>query len=175
MSKTKSRQMLNKIIDNAEYCYPNNGMLHGAWIEGNYQFCTDSYRAVCLYDPVNVKMRDEWHVLSIVSKFEHAEQTCSETIKLPPASEIKKNINDLIGRKYKSFDVVYRLGNSPELAAVNAKYLVECMECIGATSLKYNPLRPKTDMLLMETDLGKAILLPMYTNGNVGYWIRERR
>ena len=169
MAKTK--KMLEEIIKEAEYQYPNNEMFHGAWCEGNYQFVTDSYRIVCIYSPVDVKERDSKFTLSVIQKFTEAENECTETITLPSAKEIREQITNLIGRKYKDNRVLYRLGNDSKLASVNAKYLVECMEAIGATELRYNPKRPKNDALYMETKLGKAILLPVHnTTEKVGYW-----
>lgn len=169
MARTK--KMMEEIIKEAEYKYPNNEMFHGAWCEGNYQFVTDSYRAVCLYNPVDVKERDKQYSLSVTQKFTDAEQCCTKEIELPSVKEIREQISNLIGRKYRSNRVLYRLGNDPNLASVNAKYLVELMECLGATTIKYYPRQATKGMLLMETDLGKAILLPVYSQTkNVGYW-----
>ena len=170
----KTKKMIEEIIKNAEYEHPKNEALHGAWFEGNYQFVTDSYRVICIYDPVDVKEREPQFTLTVTDKFTDAELNCTETITLPSAKEIREKITSLIGRKYRSYRVFYRLNNNPELASVNAKYLVECMEAIGATELKYNPNRPQTGMLLMETDLGKVILLPVYNKTTMEeYWIVE--
>lgn len=169
MARTK--KMIEEIIKEAEYQNPNNEMLHGAWCEGNYQFCTDGYRVVALYKPVDVKERDSKFTLTVTQQFTDAETECTETITLPDVKEIREQISNLIGRKYRSNRVLYRLGNDPNLASVNAKYLVELMECLGATTIKYNPNRPHNGMLLMETELGKAILLPVYNQTDkVGYW-----
>lgn len=174
MARTK--KMVEEIIKNAEYEHPKNEALHGAWFEGNYQFVTDSYRVICLYNPVDVKERKSQSKLTITDKFTDAELNCTETITLPNAKEIRDKIRNLIGRKYRSYRVFYRLNNNPELATVNAKYLVECMEAIGATELKYDPNRPQTGILFMETDLGKAILLPVYNTLNeTEYWVKEIR
>ena len=163
-------KMVKEIIKNAEYNHPATNSLHGVWFEGNYQFATDGYRAVCLYNPVDVKERDS-STLTITSKFTEAEINCTEKIELPTVKEIRKQIKDLIGRKYRSYRVFYRLADNPDLATVNAKYLVECMEAIGATELWYDPLKPKRGMLLMETEIGKVILLPVHCiTEKTGYW-----
>lgn len=172
MARTK--KMLEEIIKNAEYEHPKNEALHGAWFEGNYQFVTDGYRVICIYNPVDIKERGSEFTLTLTQKVTDAELNCTEIITLPSAKEIRERIRSLIGRKYRSYRVFYRLNNDPKLASVNAKYLVECMEAVGATELKYNPNRPQTGMLLMETELGKAILLPVYNKDTMEeYWIRE--
>lgn len=172
----KTKKMIEEIIKNAEYEHPKNEALHGAWFEGNYQFVTDAYRAICIYNPVDVKERESQFTLTVTDKFIDAELNCTETIALPSTKEIREQIRNLIGRKYRSYRVFYRLNNNPKLASVNAKYLVECMEAIGATELKYNPNRPQTGILLMETELGKAILLPVHNKTETAeYWVREIR
>ena len=168
MAQTK--KMVEEIIKEAMYQHPNAKALHGVWFEGNYQCCSDSYRAVCLYKPIEVAEREEG-TFTVTRLFIDAELHCTEEVELPPVKEIREQIKNLIGRSYKSNRVLYRLGDNPNLATVNAKYLVECMECIGATSLKYNPKNPKKDLLLMETDLGKVVLSPVYnTSEQIGYW-----
>ena len=168
MARTK--KMIDEIIKNAIYATPNKA-LHGAWVENGCQYCTDGYRAVMLYEPVEAKERDNDCTLSVHKLITDAEMECTETVTLPNAKEIREQLKNLIGRKYRSYGLLYRLADDYNLASVNAKYLVECMEAIGATELRYNPKRPKNSALYMETKLGKAILLPVYnTTEKVGYW-----
>ena len=170
MANTK--KMLEEIIKNAEYTQKNKA-LHGAWIgEDGYQYCTDSFRAVMIYNPVDVKERESEQTLSVKVIFDNAEIDCTEIIDLPSPKEIRAKISDLIGRKYRTSRVLYRVGDDVTFPALNAKYLVECMEAIGATKLKYNPSKPATSPVLMETDLGKIALCPVRSITNkTGYWV----
>lgn len=172
---TKSVKMIHEIIKNAKYVAPAQKQFHGIWVDNGYQYCTDTHRIVMLYKPVNIEIEQVKQTDKIIcfvnDKFLNAETECTETIELPPVTEIREQIKELIGRKYKSNKLLYRLGEDPELAVVNAKYLVECMELIGATELKYNPNKPKNGVSYMETELGKVLLMPIYnTDNKVGYW-----
>jgi hypothetical protein len=169
MSNTNKIVKLTKgIINNSKYHNPNNVSIHGAWIKGDFQYITDGYRLLVLYNPIaDLEMSEGCKGLS--DKLTYAELNCTEEIELPSIKEIKEEIKNLIGRKYRSFVVKYRI--SEDMFCVNAKYLVDCMEILGTTKLKYNPNRKKVDMLLMESDVGKALLLPIYENtNNIGYW-----
>lgn len=171
MARTK--KMIEEIIKNAEYAHPNNDMYHGAWVENGNQYVTDGYRMVMVYEPVDVKERDSEFTLSVQKKIDELEHDCTETITLPTVKEIRSQITELIGKRYRSEGVCYRIGDSTDLAVVNAKYLVECMEAIGATKIKYNPLKPRMCPLYMETKIGKAILCPIAVNiDKIGFWKR---
>ena len=160
--------IMKSVIDNAKYHHPGNTSIHGAWMEGNYQVVTDAYRLLVNYNPIT-ELETAKGVEGMFEKITHAELNCTKEIELPSVKEIKEEIKNLIGRKYRSCIVKYRI--CEDMFCVNAKYLLDCMEFTGATKLKYNPNRRKNDMLLMESDIGKAILLPMAdTTSNIGYW-----
>lgn len=171
----KTAKMIQEIVKNAKYITSVTDF-HGTWIDNGCQYCTDTHRMLMLYEPIDVEkveqIEQNGKIVDRANKmFEQAEMECTETIELPSVTEIKEKIKELIGRKYKTNKALYRLNNDPTLAVVNAKYLVECMEAIGATELKYNPNKPKNGMLFMETELGKVVLLPVYDKeGMVGYW-----
>ena len=172
MAQTK--KMFERIIENAMYLCPKTPMYHGTWFEGDYQICSDGNRAIVIYNPVDVKARKEEYFTKVTPLFTDAEKNCKEEIQLPDIKDIKTAINKLIGRRYKSERVLYRLGDNSDLAVVNALYLYECMAALDATTIKYDTQRPKKGMLLMETDIGKAILLPVRNETDrVGYWKGE--
>ena len=160
--------IMKRVIDNAKYHHPEKTSIHGAWIEGNYQVVMDGYRILVNYNPIE-ELEVAKGINGMIEKITYAELNCTKEIELPSVKEIKEEIKKLIGRKYRSYVVKYRIHD--DMFCVNAKYLLDCMEFTGATKLKYNPNRRKNDMLLMESDIGKAILLPIFdTTSNIGYW-----
>lgn len=163
MKTISKEKAIKNILDWSMYNTPHLKQFHTSWLEDSYEVCCDSHRVLRFYQPISedLEIRE-----NVVSRF--YQPLVNENyvkIELPSVEVFKKEIKDRIGRAYKSKRVGYKLGEG--LAVVNAKYLLDLMEFLGTNEIYYNADKPKNAPLLLKSEIGDAILLPI---ANCGEW-----
>lgn len=150
---------LKKIVENAKKTSPYLETFHHSWIDGNgYEVACDAHRIVRLYKTEQTEDLKYDNTYDIEQHYKGFEELENEAIEVTIPNDLKENINNLIGKCYKTKKVKYRLGDNTDYPSVNAVYLMELSEILKTNKIYF---KKKNCPLLMKSEIGDALLLPM--------------
>lgn len=127
--------VVRNILNNA--AKSSNQSLHGAWVQDGMQYACDSYRAIQVFEPVDVPELNKGAKPLDVAKFFNNPQADIE-LALPDIralkadiAQAKANFRVKAGSSRARCHVLYRFDNG---ALVNAEYLYDGIRATGATT-----------------------------------------
>lgn len=169
--KINKAKSIKTITDWSEYRKPNLKAFHTSWLENGFEVCTDGERILRYNEPISddLEVREDTIVTKVLRDVSNEEYDC---ITLPDVKVLKNEIKNAIGRQYKSKRLLYRLGDNSNLAVVNVKLLIDLMEALGTDKIYYNVNKPKNTPLLLKSEVGDAILMPIYNSSDkIGFFV----
>ena len=157
--------------------------LHGTISYNGRYYVTDSYRALEVEYPIpGFPVINSGHMgKRIEDIFNKAEEGNKTMHPIPSASEIKKGIADLVGRKMD--DVVLRIAGDSHPSvypAVNARFLRDAVQALNCKVCYFDESERFRYMYLYEEDwlqsVVRHVILPIYDmHDRTGFWVLERK